>query len=217
MRVYGVSVRWGPSVFQSLRPQIAGWRRAGLHRLAGPVETVAQLEAAELARRTVAERFSDAIARMAGTAWVRGPSRRVVRDVDRLQHQARSRQTARDPFPFTVLTLVVSLGKAFLTLFVLISQTTWPAERAPSTPASGGEPAGRAGIDEDHGGVGADRPAAQRSPAGPSVRGSWRPRTPDCLQRGQRSGAFPGIGLAVYGRVSSTTEGGRSWRASSNR
>jgi uncharacterized membrane protein len=90
--------------------------------LARNVEAVAQLEAADRARQTAAERFSDAVAQMAGTTWFVGfhvvwfaawiacntglvPGWRPI-----------------DPFPFSFLTLVVSLEAIFLTLFVLISQ-----------------------------------------------------------------------------------------------
>jgi uncharacterized membrane protein len=88
------------------------------------VAAVAQIEAAERARRTASERFSDAIARMAGTGWFAGlhvawfagwivwnagfvPGWRAV-----------------DPFPFAFLTLVVSLEAIFLSIFVLISQNS---------------------------------------------------------------------------------------------
>ena len=86
------------------------------------VETVTKLEAAARGRRTTSERVSDSIAEMAGTAqfawlhviwfaawivWNSGlsPGWRPI-----------------DPFPFSFLTLVVSLEAIFLSIFVLISQ-----------------------------------------------------------------------------------------------
>jgi uncharacterized membrane protein len=94
--------------------------------LARNVEAVAQLEAADRARQTTVDRFSDAVAHMAGTtlfvgfhvvwfaAWIAWNTGRVPgwRPID--------------PFPFSFLTLVVSLEAIFLTLFVLISQNTSP-------------------------------------------------------------------------------------------
>ena len=90
--------------------------------LARNVAAVAQLEAADRARQTAAERFSDSIARVAGTPWFAWlhvawfavwvgwnaglvPGWRPI-----------------DPFPFSFLTLVVSLEAIFLSIFVLISQ-----------------------------------------------------------------------------------------------
>ena len=78
------------------------------------VAAVAQLEAADRARQTSAERFSDIIARVAG---------RLVRSVGRLERRVRARLVYPiDPFPFSFLTLVVSLEAIFLSIFVLISQ-----------------------------------------------------------------------------------------------
>ena len=90
--------------------------------LARNVAAVAQLEATERARLSASERFSDAIAQMAGTGrfaaahviWFAGwivwntglvPGWRPV-----------------DPYPFAFLTLIVSLEAIFLSIFVLISQ-----------------------------------------------------------------------------------------------
>jgi uncharacterized membrane protein len=92
--------------------------------LARNVETVAQLEAAERARLTGSQRISNAVAGLVGTAWFAVlhvvwfggwiawntglvPGRRPI-----------------DPFPFSFLTLVVSLEAIFLSIFVLISQNT---------------------------------------------------------------------------------------------
>jgi uncharacterized membrane protein len=90
--------------------------------LARNVEAVAQLEAADRARQTAAERFSDAIAQMAGTTWFVGFhvvwfTAWIAWNTGRV-----SGWRPIDPFPFSFLTLVVSLEAIFLTLFVLISQ-----------------------------------------------------------------------------------------------
>jgi uncharacterized membrane protein len=86
------------------------------------VATVAALEAATLAQRTLAERVADVIARGAGTlgfalghlVWFAAWIMVNVGLVPRLPRF--------DPFPFSLLTLVVSLEAIFLTIFVLTSQ-----------------------------------------------------------------------------------------------
>jgi uncharacterized membrane protein len=86
------------------------------------VEAIAQLEAADRARQTAAERFADGIARMAGTGWFAGLH--VVWFAGWIAWNTGLVASWRpvDPFPFSFLTLVVSLEAIFLTLFVLISQ-----------------------------------------------------------------------------------------------
>jgi uncharacterized membrane protein len=86
------------------------------------VAAIAQLEAADRARQTAAERFSDAIARMVGTGWFAGLH--VVWFAGWVMWNVGLVQGWRpiDPFPFSFLTLVVSLEAIFLSLFVLISQ-----------------------------------------------------------------------------------------------
>ena len=86
------------------------------------VATVAALEAATLEQRTAAERIANGITRVAGTpafalahvgffgVWMAGntglvPGRSVF-----------------DPYPFSFLTLIVSLEAIFLSIFVLVSQ-----------------------------------------------------------------------------------------------
>lgn len=90
--------------------------------LARNVDAVAQLEAADRARQTAAERFSDAVAQMAGTTWFVGFH--VVWFAAWIAWNTGLVPGSRpiDPFPFSFLTLVVSLEAIFLTLFVLISQ-----------------------------------------------------------------------------------------------
>ena len=85
---------------------------------------VAQIEAAERARRTAAERFSDAIARIAGSAWFAGLH--ILWFGGWIAWNAGLVFDWRpvDPFPFSFLTFVVSLEAIFLSIFVLISQNT---------------------------------------------------------------------------------------------
>jgi uncharacterized membrane protein len=86
------------------------------------VAAVAQLEAADRARQTAAERFSDTIARVAGTPWFAWLH--VVWFAAWVGWNAGLVPGWRpiDPFPFSFLTLVVSLEAIFLSIFVLISQ-----------------------------------------------------------------------------------------------
>jgi uncharacterized membrane protein len=86
------------------------------------VAAIAALEAEALGHRSAAERLADRIASMTGTLWfalvhagwfgawllVNGGFVPGVRPFD--------------PFPFSFLTLVVSLEAIFLTIFVLMSQ-----------------------------------------------------------------------------------------------
>ena len=90
--------------------------------LARNVAAVAQLEAADRARQTAAERFSDTIARVAGTPWFAWLH--VVWFAAWVGWNAGLVPGWRpiDPFPFSFLTLVVSLEAIFLSIFVLISQ-----------------------------------------------------------------------------------------------
>jgi uncharacterized membrane protein len=84
------------------------------------VNAMRQLEEASMARRTRADRIASSIARFCGsmtfvaihvlvfTAWI------LFNVVPGLRHF--------DPYPFTFLTLVVSLEAIFLSTFILISQ-----------------------------------------------------------------------------------------------
>ena len=99
------------------------------HRGAGPsaeeltkknVETVTRLEEAAREQRTPADRLAEKIARFCGSmtfvwvnagwfsAWI------LINVIPGIPHV--------DPFPFTFLTLVVSLEAIFLSTFILISQ-----------------------------------------------------------------------------------------------
>ncbi|MGH7266011.1 MAG: DUF1003 domain-containing protein [Candidatus Rokuibacteriota bacterium] len=89
---------------------------------AGNVRTIARTEYRALHRRSLVERISDATARWAGcsaalvfhvvffAAWL-AINTRLVPGVP-----------AFDPFPFGLLTTIVSLEAIFLALFILISQ-----------------------------------------------------------------------------------------------
>jgi uncharacterized membrane protein len=83
---------------------------------------VAQIEAAERARRTSAERFSDAIARIAGSPWFAGLHVLWFAGWMAWNTGLVSGWRPVDPFPFSFLTLVVSLEAIFLSIFVLVSQ-----------------------------------------------------------------------------------------------
>jgi len=86
------------------------------------VRAVAELEQAAIQERTAADRLSDAITRFAGSAtfvawhaaWFTGW---IVANVGLVPGVA-----PFDPFPFSFLTLVVSLEAIFLAIFVLMSQ-----------------------------------------------------------------------------------------------
>jgi uncharacterized membrane protein len=90
--------------------------------MARNVTAVAQLEASDRARQSSAERFSDTIARVAGTPWfawlhVAWFTAWIVWNAGLVPGWR-----SIDPFPFSFLTLVVSLEAIFLSIFVLISQ-----------------------------------------------------------------------------------------------
>jgi uncharacterized membrane protein len=90
--------------------------------MARNVAAVAQLEASDRARQSSAERFSDTIARVAGTPWfawlhVAWFTAWIVWNAGLVPGWR-----SIDPFPFSFLTLVVSLEAIFLSIFVLISQ-----------------------------------------------------------------------------------------------
>jgi uncharacterized membrane protein len=86
------------------------------------VRAIAELEKRALAQRSWGERLGDAVARYTGTmpfvvfhvVWFAAWILLNVGLIDGLE--------PFDPFPFSFLTLVVSLEAIFLSLFVLISQ-----------------------------------------------------------------------------------------------
>lgn len=87
------------------------------------VATIVALEAATLAQRTATERVADAIARTAGTAWFALLHLGWFAAWLLVNAGVFSRFPAFDPYPFSLLTLTVSLEAIFLTVFVLISQS----------------------------------------------------------------------------------------------
>lgn len=84
------------------------------------VQAMRQLEEAAQARRTGADRMASAIAGFCGTStfvWLH-----VVFFALWIGYNALPAFKAFDPYPFTFLTLVVSLEAIFLSTFILISQ-----------------------------------------------------------------------------------------------
>jgi len=87
------------------------------------IESIAQLETTEAAKRSPADRIADAITRFCGSmafiyvhlAWFGGWI--LWHFVPRLPQALRF-----DPYPFQFLTFVVSLEAIFLSTFILISQ-----------------------------------------------------------------------------------------------
>jgi uncharacterized membrane protein len=84
------------------------------------VHAMRQLEQAAMARRTGADRVASAIARFCGHmtfVWVH-----VAVFAGWIAYNSLPWFQAFDPYPFTFLTLVVSLEAIFLSTFILISQ-----------------------------------------------------------------------------------------------
>lgn len=84
------------------------------------VQAMRQLEEAAMARRTGADRVASAIARFCGHmafAWIH-----VAVFAAWIAYNSLPWFRAFDPYPFTFLTLVVSLEAIFLATFILISQ-----------------------------------------------------------------------------------------------
>jgi len=90
---------------------------AQLHR---NIAAIAAVEQAAMAKRTLFDRLADGIARFAG--GVAFLIIHVVWFVVWLVLNSRGRGRAFDPYPFSLLTLTVSLEAIFLATFVLISQ-----------------------------------------------------------------------------------------------
>ncbi|MCI0352821.1 MAG: DUF1003 domain-containing protein, partial [Acidobacteriales bacterium] len=85
------------------------------------VETVLRLEEATKAKRTRAEKAADTITRLCGSmtfVWIHV----VWYGVWIIANVALPEHRRFDPFPFSFLTLVVSLEAIFLATFILISQ-----------------------------------------------------------------------------------------------
>lgn len=84
------------------------------------VKAMRELEEAAMARRTGADRAASAIARFCGSmtfVWIH-----VAVFATWISYNSLPWFDAFDPYPFTFLTLVVSLEAIFLSTFILISQ-----------------------------------------------------------------------------------------------
>ena len=86
------------------------------------IKQISELEKDDLARRSISERIGDAIAAAAGQMWFI-----VVHAIwftlwMWLNSKAVPGMPPFDPFPFALLTMIVSLESIFLSLFILMSQ-----------------------------------------------------------------------------------------------
>jgi len=93
--------------------------REGHDRILENIRAVAQLEAAAVGRRAAFGRLTDRVTHAAGTPWVTALHLGWF-----VLWVAFNTLSARrfDPFPFSLLTSIVSLEVIFLTLFILSSQ-----------------------------------------------------------------------------------------------
>jgi uncharacterized membrane protein len=82
------------------------------------IKTITELEKSALAGRSLSARVGDAIATQAGRMWF--ILIHIVWFAIWLVHM--SARTIFDPFPFSLLTMIVSLESIFLSLFILMSQ-----------------------------------------------------------------------------------------------
>ncbi|MCA1578857.1 MAG: DUF1003 domain-containing protein [Acidobacteria bacterium] len=107
----------------SVNPQTSAagaGREAADHHIAKNVETILGLEQAAKMNRTTSELIANAVARFCGSitfVWVNAAWFGLwifINTVPGIKHV--------DPFPFTLLTLMVSLEAIFLSTFILTSQ-----------------------------------------------------------------------------------------------
>ena len=82
------------------------------------IRTICELEEHELAKRTWSERFGDLVATQAGKMWF--IAAHMIWFTIWITLSLRG--AAFDPFPFPLLTMIVSLESIFLSLFILMSQ-----------------------------------------------------------------------------------------------
>jgi uncharacterized membrane protein len=87
------------------------------------IEAIAKLEHDALGRRTLTERASDVITKLAGNVGFLTAQLLLISGWCLVNLHAIPGLKAFDPFPFGVLALVVSSESVFLTTFVLISQS----------------------------------------------------------------------------------------------
>jgi uncharacterized membrane protein len=85
------------------------------------IRTICDLEKAALAKRSLSARIGDVIANQAGKMWF--IILHLIWFAIWIALNAQSRVTATfDPFPYSLLTTIVSLESIFLSLFILMSQ-----------------------------------------------------------------------------------------------
>ncbi|MDZ4802257.1 MAG: DUF1003 domain-containing protein [Bryobacteraceae bacterium] len=84
------------------------------------IREISAVEKAALDSRSPAARIGDLIAWQAGKMWF--IATHVVWFTIWIVYNLRSGKTAFDPFPFSLLTMIVSLEAIFLSLFILMSQ-----------------------------------------------------------------------------------------------
>jgi uncharacterized membrane protein len=85
------------------------------------IAAICELEKKALARRSLAARIGDVIATQAGRMWFI-VFHMVWFAVWLLMNTGAHGKTGFDPFPFPLLTMIVSLESIFLSLFILMSQ-----------------------------------------------------------------------------------------------
>ncbi|MGA2809748.1 MAG: DUF1003 domain-containing protein [Candidatus Acidiferrum sp.] len=86
------------------------------------IQEIAKLEQEALARRTITEKFSDAVVKAVGNTFFLLLNLALVLGWLTMNLGLFSSAPVFDPFPFGILALVVSSESVFLTIFVLISQ-----------------------------------------------------------------------------------------------
>lgn len=86
------------------------------------IEAICQMEEAELARSSKAERFGDIVATQAGRMWFIAVHAVWFAVWVSLNEGLVPALKGFDPFPFSLLTMIVSLEAIFLSLFILMSQ-----------------------------------------------------------------------------------------------
>jgi len=85
------------------------------------IQAICEMEKKALGRRSLSARLGDSIATHAGRMWF--ISLHIVWFAIWIGLNLKSRGTAVfDPFPFSLLTMIVSLESIFLSLFILMSQ-----------------------------------------------------------------------------------------------
>jgi uncharacterized membrane protein len=86
------------------------------------IQAIARLEQEALTRRTITEKFSDAVVKAVGNTFFLRLNLTLVLGWLAMNFRLFSGTRVFDPFPFGILALVVSSESVFLTIFVLISQ-----------------------------------------------------------------------------------------------